>query len=245
MDARPERSEGLSRPVVLTSALAAALAHGWLASGRAGIAPAAAVAFALTFAIARLSLAGAIVPVLLMAYVAPAVTFAAFGASDYHTTLIWLAALLGPIAAQADFRRWHIPGRWRWPFVAWALVIAVTWPIITWPTPHEPSSADGWVARNFARLGLAESEEMREDRHYLEETATRLRNEGLKVTVLLALGDPPAEILNAARAESCDLIAMTSHGHRLLGDLLFGSTIDHVRHRSDIPLLVVRATPNG
>jgi manganese transport protein len=105
--------------------------------------------------------------------------------------------------------------------------------------------ADGWVARNFARLGLAESEEMREDRHYLEETATRLRNEGLKVTVLLALGDPPAEILNAARAESCDLIAMTSHGHRLLGDLLFGSTIDHVRHRSDIPLLVVRATPNG
>src|SRR5262245_43641430 len=130
MHAESERAEGLSRLVVLTSTLAAALVHGWLASGRPGIAPAAAVVFALTFAIARVSLAGAIVPVLLMAYVAPAVLFAAFGASDYHTTLIWLAALLGPIAAQADLNRWHIPGRWRWPCVAGALVVAVTLPVV-------------------------------------------------------------------------------------------------------------------
>src|SRR5262245_28635843 len=119
----------LSRLVVLTSALVAALVHGWLASGRPGIAPAAMLAFALTFAIARVPLVGAIVPVLFAAYLAPAVMFASFGASDYHTTLIWLAALLGPIVAQLD-PRWHIPGRWRLPFVAWALVIAVTWPIV-------------------------------------------------------------------------------------------------------------------
>jgi nucleotide-binding universal stress UspA family protein len=102
--------------------------------------------------------------------------------------------------------------------------------------------ADGWVARNYTRLGLAESEEMRDDRRYLEETAVRLRDEGMKVNVSLALGDPPTEILNTARAENCDLIAMTTHGHRLIGDLLFGSTIDQVRHKASAPLLVVRAT---
>src|SRR2546423_1187311 len=85
--------------------------------------------------------------------------------------------------------------------------------------------ADGWVARNFNQLKLAESEEMKQDRKYLEETATRLRAEGLKVSAHLALGDPPTEILKTASSENCDLIAMTMHGHRLLGDLIFGSTI--------------------
>lgn len=102
--------------------------------------------------------------------------------------------------------------------------------------------ADGWVARNYNRLHLAESEEMKEDRRYLEETAAGLRAKGLTVNVKLALGDPPGEILKAARDEACDLIAMTTHGHRLLGDLLFGSTIHEVRHKSDVPLLLVRAS---
>jgi len=101
--------------------------------------------------------------------------------------------------------------------------------------------ADGWVARNFEKLKLTESEEMKADRAYLEHTAARLRSEGLSVTTQLALGDPPAEILKAARSQHCDLIAMTSHGHRLLGDLLFGSTIHEVRHKTSIPVLLVRA----
>jgi manganese transport protein len=101
--------------------------------------------------------------------------------------------------------------------------------------------ADGWVARNFEQLKLAESEEMRADRAYLEKTAAKLRAEGLSVTAHLALGDPPREILKTAETENCDLIAMTSHGHRLLGDLLFGSTIHEVRHNTSIPVLLVRA----
>jgi manganese transport protein len=101
--------------------------------------------------------------------------------------------------------------------------------------------ADGWVARNFDRLKLNESDEMRADRAYLESTAEQLRASGLSVTTLLALGDPPSEILKTAGAEHCDLIAMTSHGHRLLGDILYGSTIEEVRHRTSIPLLIVRA----
>ena len=101
--------------------------------------------------------------------------------------------------------------------------------------------ADGWVARNFNQLKLAESEEMKQDRAYLESTANRLRKAGLHVTAQLALGDPPTEILKTAEKEKCDLIAMTAHGHRLLGDLIFGSTINKVRHQTSIPVLLVRA----
>jgi len=101
--------------------------------------------------------------------------------------------------------------------------------------------ADGWVARNYDQLKLAESEEMMADRQYLEERIASLRQQGLEARLLLALGNPPDEILKTAEREKCDLIAMTTHGHRLLGDLIHGSTITAVRHRSQIPLLLVRA----
>jgi len=101
--------------------------------------------------------------------------------------------------------------------------------------------ADGWVARNFEQLKLAESEEMKADRAYLDQVAEKLRSDGIPVTTQQALGNPPEQILKAAQSQQCDLIAMTSHGHRLLGDLLFGSTIHEVRHKSSIPVLLVRA----
>ena len=100
--------------------------------------------------------------------------------------------------------------------------------------------ADGWVARNFNELKLAESEEMRNDRTYLEATASALRAEGYAVSVELALGNPPQEILKVAEAAGCDLIAMAGHGHRFFGDLFHGSTITEVRHKTSIPILVVR-----
>ena len=102
--------------------------------------------------------------------------------------------------------------------------------------------ADGWVARNFNHLKLAESEEMKADRAYLEETAGKLRAAGLQVFAHLALGDPSAEILKIAETEQCDLIAMTSHGHRILGDVIFGSVIREVRHKTSVPVLLVRAS---
>jgi nucleotide-binding universal stress UspA family protein len=101
--------------------------------------------------------------------------------------------------------------------------------------------ADGWVARNYDHLNLTESPEMKADWEYLEKTAAGLRSSGLAVTTRLALGDPPAEILKTADVEDCDLIAMTSHGHRFLADLLLGSTIHVVRHKTSIPVLLVRA----
>lgn len=102
--------------------------------------------------------------------------------------------------------------------------------------------ADGWVARNYEQLRLAESEEMIADRRYLQDHATKLREAGLRASIHLALGNPPNEILKTAEHEHCDLIAMTTHGHRLFGDLIHGSTITAVRHKSHIPLLLVRAS---
>ncbi|HET7623974.1 MAG TPA: universal stress protein [Verrucomicrobiae bacterium] len=101
--------------------------------------------------------------------------------------------------------------------------------------------ADGWVARNFDQLKLAESDEMKADRAYLEKNVAALRSRGLHVSARLALGDPPKEILKLAQSENCDLIAMTAHGHRLVGDIVFGSTIHEVRHKSALPILLVRA----
>lgn len=101
--------------------------------------------------------------------------------------------------------------------------------------------ADGFAARNYEQLKLNESEEIRTDRAYLETIATKLRGDGLVVETVLAMGNPPTEILKTAKAQACDLIAMTSHGHKLLGDIFLGSTIDKVRHNTAVPILVVRA----
>jgi len=101
--------------------------------------------------------------------------------------------------------------------------------------------ADGFAARCFDQLKLAESEEMKDDRDYLEKIAVRLRGKKLSVETKLALGNPPTEILKTAEDERCDLIAMAGHGHRLFGDIFHGSTITQVRHKTSIPILVVRA----
>ena len=101
--------------------------------------------------------------------------------------------------------------------------------------------ADGWVARNFDRLDLAESEEMREDREYLAARAAELRKEGFTVEYLLALGEPADEVIKVVEEHGVDLVAMSTHGHRFISDLLHGSTADKVRHLVDVPVLLLKA----
>ena len=101
--------------------------------------------------------------------------------------------------------------------------------------------ADGWVARNFRQLDLRESEEMHQDRAYLEQVCDRLATEGIDCDAILASGDPAKEISDAAEREGCDLIAMATHGHRFLNDVVRGSVASEVRHMSMIPVLLVRA----
>ena len=100
--------------------------------------------------------------------------------------------------------------------------------------------ADGWAARNFDRFDLQESEEMKQDRQYLADLSGELRAEGYEVDAILALGDPATEIIKLARSQPIDLIAMSTHGHRLVGDLLLGSTADKVRHQVDVPVLLLK-----
>ena len=100
--------------------------------------------------------------------------------------------------------------------------------------------ADGWAARNMRQLHLQESEEMRADREYLEQVCAALTREGFTAESVLANGDPPAEITAAATREQCDLIAMSTHGHRFIADMIYGSVANAVRHRSTVPVLLVR-----
>ena len=101
--------------------------------------------------------------------------------------------------------------------------------------------ADGFAARCFDSLKLAESEEMKADLAYLEKVAAEFREKKISVATKLALGNPPTEIVKIAEAEGCDLIALAGHGHRLFADIFYGSTITEVRHNTSIPLLVIRA----
>jgi nucleotide-binding universal stress UspA family protein len=101
--------------------------------------------------------------------------------------------------------------------------------------------ADGWVARNFEQLKLRESEEMRSDRAYLDQLKRELTARGFSVETHLAMGDPATELIKAVEDQNVDLIAMSTHGHRFLSDLLHGATADRVRHLVKIPVLLLRA----
>ena len=101
--------------------------------------------------------------------------------------------------------------------------------------------ADGWAARHFDELKLRESEEMKADRVYLDRLQNDLRAQGLHVDTRLAMGDPATELIRSAQDNDADLIAMSTHGHRFLSDIIRGATADRVRHLVKIPVLLLRA----
>jgi manganese transport protein len=84
--------------------------------------------------------------------------------------------------------------------------------------------ADGWAARHFNDLQLRESEEIKADRAYLAQLVASLP--GLKVTT---------------EERQADLLAMSTHGHRFLNDLIRGTTVSKVRHMVKVPVLLLRA----
>jgi nucleotide-binding universal stress UspA family protein len=101
--------------------------------------------------------------------------------------------------------------------------------------------ADGWAARNFEQLELRESEEMKSDRAYLESLQRQLIEQGFKVQIQLAMGDPATELVRTAETQSVDLVAMSTHGHGFIGDIVHGATADRVRHLLKVPVLMLRA----
>ena len=101
--------------------------------------------------------------------------------------------------------------------------------------------ADGWAARHFDDLQLRESEEMKADRAYLAALQQELSAKGFAVETRLAAGDPASELIKVAADERVDLIAMSTHGHRFLSDVIHGTTADKVRHLVKVPVLLLRA----
>ena len=99
--------------------------------------------------------------------------------------------------------------------------------------------ADGWAARLYGEEAV--SREITEDRQYLTRLEAELKAEGFDVESDLAFGEPATEIVKWVNERGCDLVAMSTHGHRLLGDLLFGTTASRVQHQVDVPVLMLRA----
>jgi nucleotide-binding universal stress UspA family protein len=101
--------------------------------------------------------------------------------------------------------------------------------------------ADGWAARAYDELTLRDSQEIQEDRAYLEQVRAELASKGFTVEARLAMGDPAAEIIRAAQELHVDLVAMATHGHRFVKDILLGATVDKVRHELKVPVLLLQA----
>jgi len=98
--------------------------------------------------------------------------------------------------------------------------------------------ADGWTARTYGQHGV--SREINEDREYLAKVQAELQAEGIPTDAELAYGTPADEIIRWVREKHCDLVAMSTHGHRFLGDLIFGATAHRVQHRVDVPVLLLK-----
>lgn len=101
--------------------------------------------------------------------------------------------------------------------------------------------AEGYAARLQNQLNLADSAEIKDDEKYLQKCQKELQKAGLNVRTILAQGEPADGILSIVEQEKCDLIAMATHGHKLVKDLILGSVADAIRHRTDIPVLMIRS----
>ena len=101
--------------------------------------------------------------------------------------------------------------------------------------------ADGYGARLQEELNLEDSEEIKEDRAYLSKKQKELNQDGFQVKTILESGNPAEKIISMAEKENCDLIAMSTHGHRLLQDIVLGSVAENIRHRTSIPILMIRS----
>ncbi|HUK83799.1 MAG TPA: universal stress protein [Verrucomicrobiae bacterium] len=99
--------------------------------------------------------------------------------------------------------------------------------------------ADGWAARTYGADAV--SPEVTQDRAYLEKVRIELESAGIPTDAELAYGEPGDEIVKWVREKGCDLVAMSTHGHRFLGDLLRGTASRKVRHAVDVPVLLLRA----
>jgi universal stress protein A len=99
--------------------------------------------------------------------------------------------------------------------------------------------ADGWAARTYGADAVGP--EITEDTAYLERIREELEADGISTRAELAFGEPASQIVRWIEKHGCDLVAMSTHGHRFLGDLFLGATAMRVQHRVSVPVLMLRA----
>jgi nucleotide-binding universal stress UspA family protein len=99
--------------------------------------------------------------------------------------------------------------------------------------------ADGWAARTYGADAV--SREIAEDTAYLATVRAEFKSLGIPVEVELAYGEPVKEIVKWVKQKGCDLVAMSTHGHRLIGDIFLGTTASRVQHSISVPVLLLRA----
>jgi nucleotide-binding universal stress UspA family protein len=99
--------------------------------------------------------------------------------------------------------------------------------------------ADGWAARTYGEDAV--SNEIKEDTAYLKKVLAEFESEGIPVEAELAYGDPATEIIKWIKGKGCDLVAMSTHGHRFIADIFLGTTASKVQHRISVPVLLLRA----
>jgi nucleotide-binding universal stress UspA family protein len=99
--------------------------------------------------------------------------------------------------------------------------------------------ADGWAARTYGPDAV--SPEIAEDTAYLEKIRSELQSAGIPTEAELAYGEPASQIIQWVQRKGCDLVAMSTHGHRFLADVFLGATATRVRHNINVPVLLLRA----
>src|SRR5437016_7977549 len=99
--------------------------------------------------------------------------------------------------------------------------------------------ADGWAARTYGPDAV--SPEISEDNAYLNKVQEEFQGSGIAAQAELAYGDPVKEIVKWVEQKGCDLVAMSTHGHRFLADIFLGTTASRVQHSIRVPVLLLRA----
>lgn len=99
--------------------------------------------------------------------------------------------------------------------------------------------ADGWAARQYGPDAV--SPEVSEDQQYLRAVKEELQASGISADAELGFGDPVTEIVRWVEQNGCDLVAMSTHGHRFIADLFLGTTASRVQHSISVPVLLLRA----
>jgi universal stress protein A len=99
--------------------------------------------------------------------------------------------------------------------------------------------ADGWAARTYGHDAV--SPEISEDTAYLQKVLGEFQQAEIPASSELAFGDPSREIVRWVKEKGCDLIAMSTHGHKFLADIFLGTTANRVQHAVSVPVLLLRA----